>query len=67
MEDYSRSAAAAVISAPTWPAVASTCKVSWSVPGTKRQLTSAPVAWCGRQGVFAKIPGLDWAYRAMTR
>jgi len=67
-ETVSRSAVDAAISAPISATAASMSADTWSAPGTRRPTTSALVEWCaGRRGCSRRIPGLDWAYRTLTR
>jgi hypothetical protein len=41
---------------------------AWSAPCTTRPTTSRPAGWsAGPQGIFAKVPGLDFGYRMLTR
>jgi len=51
-----------------WPTTRWTSMTIWSAHGTSRPTTCAPGRMRrGPQGVFAKVPGLDAAYRALTR
>jgi hypothetical protein len=51
------------------PAAASTTTAAWSARGTRLRTTSPAAGWSAvrPQGVFAKVPGLDWGYRMLTR
>jgi hypothetical protein len=63
----SQSRADAATLALTWRAAASTRTAAWFAPGTARPTTSGPAGWSGTAGVFAKVAGLDFGYRMLTR